>query len=115
MAYVITEKCLGERYATEDDLEQRLTGYTVLDLGASYQWSFLELGIAVENLTNTDWSSSEFYYGSCTAQDDAAGRCNVGSGVGVEDRQTGAEEGRAIVSVEVIGHLVIIITALGIC
>ncbi len=86
LAVELSLRHLGDRYATEDDLDQKLPGYTVLDLGATYQWRFLELGVAVENLTNTDWSSSEFYYGSCTAPDDTAGRCTMGSGVGIDDR-----------------------------
>ncbi len=77
---------LGERYGTEDIEGPRLSGYTVLDLAARYRWRFLDIGVAIENLTNTDWSSSEFYYASCTSADQSAGRCTMGSGVGVDDR-----------------------------
>jgi len=55
---------LGERYATEDRSGPMLSGYTVLDLSGRYRFGFLEVGLAVENLTGTDWSSSEFYYES---------------------------------------------------
>jgi outer membrane receptor protein involved in Fe transport len=55
---------LGDRYASEDFYHPRLSGYTVLDLGLRYRWRFLELGLAVENLADTDWRSSEFYYTS---------------------------------------------------
>ena len=36
----------------------------MVDLAGRYRWRFLEIGVAVENLTNEDWSSSEFYYES---------------------------------------------------
>lgn len=55
---------LGERYATQDRPELKLSKYTVLDLAGRYRWRFLEVGVAIENLANTDWSSSEFYYES---------------------------------------------------
>jgi len=60
---------LGERYATEDAPGLKLSGYTVFDLAARYRLSFpgfdfLEVGFAIENLTDTKWSSSEFYYES---------------------------------------------------
>jgi outer membrane cobalamin receptor len=55
---------LGDRYASETFYEPALSGYTVLDLGVRYRWRFLELGLALENLTDTDWRSSEFYYES---------------------------------------------------
>ena len=59
---------LGERYATDDPTlgfpQQRLSDYTVLDFSLRYRFGFLELGFAIENLTDTDWSSSEFFYES---------------------------------------------------
>ena len=71
---------LGERYASDEFYEPRLSGYTVLDWGASYRWRFLELGVAIENLTNTSWSSSEFYYESCTPDEATQpGGCNGGT------------------------------------
>lgn len=42
----------------------KLSSYTVVDLGARYRWRFLEVGIAVENLSNTLWNSTEFFYES---------------------------------------------------
>ncbi len=61
---------LGERYATEGAPELKLSDYTVVDLAGRYRWRFLEIGVAIENLTNTDWSSSEFYYESRPVQGD---------------------------------------------
>jgi hypothetical protein len=55
---------LGERYATDDQRDRRLSDYTVLDIAARYRWRFFEVGIAVENIGDTNWSSSEFYYES---------------------------------------------------
>ena len=55
---------LGDRYASEDFFQPRLTSYTVLDLAGRYRWRFLEVGLAIENLTNNEWSSSEFFYES---------------------------------------------------
>lgn len=59
---------LGDRYASESFYSPRLSGYTVVDLAGRYRWKFLELGVAIENLTDTDWSSSEFYYESRPVQ-----------------------------------------------
>jgi len=55
---------LGDRYASEAFFQPRLSDYTVLDLGARYRWDRFEVGLAVENLTDTDWRSSEFFYES---------------------------------------------------
>ncbi len=55
---------LGERYATDERPGPKLSDYTVLDFAARYRWGFLELGFAVENLTDTNWNSSEFFYES---------------------------------------------------
>ena len=63
---------LGERYASEAFYEPALSGYTVLDLGLRYVWRFLEVGLAVENLANTEWRSSEFYYDSRPIQGGAS-------------------------------------------
>ena len=57
-------RSLGDRYASEDFRNPKLSGYTVLDLAGRYRWRFLEVGVAIENLTNTEWSSSEFFYES---------------------------------------------------
>ena len=64
LAAEIAVRHLGDRYASEAFSTPKLSGYTVLDLGARYRWRFLELGLAVENLTDTDWRSSEFFYES---------------------------------------------------
>ena len=55
---------LGERYATDERPGPKLSSYTVLDFAARYRMGFIELGFAVENLTDTNWSSSEFFYES---------------------------------------------------
>lgn len=55
---------MGDRYASEDFSNPKLHGYTVLDLGLRYRWRFLEVGFALENLTDTKWRSAEFYYES---------------------------------------------------
>jgi hypothetical protein len=63
---------LGDRYASEEFSNPKLSGYTVLDLGMRYRWRFLEIGLALENLTGTKWRSSEFYYDSRPVQGGAA-------------------------------------------
>jgi hypothetical protein len=57
---------LGERYAIEADdrAGPRLSDYTVLDFATRYRVGIIEIGFAIENLTNTHWRSSEFYYES---------------------------------------------------
>ncbi len=59
---------LGEREATESRSGPRLSDYTVLDFSARYRSGPIEIGFAVENLANTKWSSSEFYYESRPVQ-----------------------------------------------
>ncbi|MCH2169955.1 TonB-dependent receptor plug domain-containing protein [Myxococcota bacterium] len=63
---------LGDRYAREDFSQPRLSSYTVLDLAGRYRWRFLEFGLAIENLMDTDWRSSEFYYESRPTQGGSA-------------------------------------------
>ncbi|MCA9512385.1 MAG: TonB-dependent receptor [Myxococcales bacterium] len=60
-------KHLGERRAEEGLQQPTLSDYTVLDLGASYAWDAVEVGLAIENLTDAKWRSSEFYFASCVA------------------------------------------------
>jgi outer membrane receptor protein involved in Fe transport len=64
---------VGDRYASEELSNPKLSGYTVLDLGMRYRWRFLEIGLALENLGGTKWRSSEFYYESRPVQGGAAG------------------------------------------
>ena len=54
---------LGERYGT-DGPGPTLSDYTVLDFAARYRTGPIEVGFAIENLTDTHWRSSEFYYES---------------------------------------------------
>jgi outer membrane receptor protein involved in Fe transport len=72
LAAELAVRHLGERDASELSSDPSLSGYTVLDLAARYRWRFLELGLAVENLTDTDWRSSEFFYESRPAPGGAA-------------------------------------------
>lgn len=78
---------LGERYASEDFHSPRLSDYTVLDLGAAWRHGPIEIGVALENLTDTRWRSSEFFFASC-----APGEVGVdpncplaGGGDGIDD------------------------------
>ena len=72
---------LGERYASEGFNEPKLSDYTVLDLGAAYRRGAIEIGLAVENLTDTEWRSSEFFFASCAPGEVGAdARCPAGGG-----------------------------------
>ena len=87
---------LGERYGTEASRGVRLSDYTVLDLGMRYQFGSFEVGLALENITDTDWRSSEFFYPSCT-QDEAGGAraCPAsGGGPGIDDFHFSPGNGR---------------------
>jgi outer membrane receptor protein involved in Fe transport len=79
---------LGDRYASEDSDDPRLTDYSVLDLGVRYRHERFEVGLAVENLTDTHWRSSEFFYESCAPSEvGVLAACPVaGGGEGVGDR-----------------------------
>ncbi len=55
---------LGRRYALDDDPSVLLHGYAVFDLGVRYRWKFLELAVALQNITDVDWPSAEFYFAS---------------------------------------------------
>jgi len=80
-------RSLGDRYASEDFSNPKLSDYTVLDLGVRYRRRHFEVGIAVENLTDTDWRSSEFFYASCAPGEvGAVAACPPGGGGdGIED------------------------------
>jgi hypothetical protein len=77
---------LGERYASEAFNDPKLSAYTVLDLGMRYRYGRFEVGLALENITDAEWRSSEFFYESCAPGE--VGRvaaCPVaggGSGIG---------------------------------
>lgn len=55
---------LGRRYALDGDPSVLLHGYAVFDLGVRYRWRFLEVAFALQNLTDADWPSAEFYFAS---------------------------------------------------
>jgi len=58
-------KALGERYGDPaSDFDIRLSDYAIVDVGASYRWGPVSLGVLVENLLDSEWSSSEFFYES---------------------------------------------------
>jgi len=59
-------RSLGDRYASDAFRDPKLSDYTVIDLGVRWRAERFEVGLAVENLADTDWRSSEFYYESCT-------------------------------------------------
>jgi len=61
----LSARRLGERYASEDFNSPKLSDYTVLDLGAAWRHGPLEIGVAVENLADENWRSSEFFFASC--------------------------------------------------
>ncbi len=65
---------LGDRYASEEFFNPKLSGYAVVDLGVRYRWRFLEVGLSVENLTDANWRSSEFFYTSRVTGERAEGR-----------------------------------------
>ncbi len=50
---------IGDRPANEANSVTAL-GYTVLDLSASYRLGNYQIGLVVENLTNTDWNEAQF-------------------------------------------------------
>ena len=83
----VSGRHLGERYATETFNDPRLSDYTVFDLGAAYRRGPFEVGIAVENLTDTEWRSSEFFFASCAQSEVGVdARCPaMGGGPGVPD------------------------------
>jgi len=89
---------LGDRYASEDSDDPRLSDYTVLDLGMRYRYERFEVGLAVENLTDTDWRSSEFFYESCAASEvGVLAACPVaGGGAGVSDLHFTPGNGRNV-------------------
>ncbi len=78
---------LGDRYASEAFNEPKLSGYTVLDFGMRYRYGRFEVGVTLENLTDTDWRSSEFFYESCAPGE--VGRVSAcpasGGGPGIDD------------------------------
>jgi len=74
-------RSLGDRYASEDFLDPKLSDYTVVDLGLRYRHGPFEVGLAVENLTDTDWRSSEFFFASCAPSEvGARSACPPGGG-----------------------------------
>ncbi|MGV9012255.1 MAG: TonB-dependent receptor [Flavobacteriales bacterium] len=50
---------IGDRPANEDN-SVVAKGYFLVDAGASYRFTKLELGVSVENLLNTEWNQAQF-------------------------------------------------------
>ena len=90
---------LGERYASDVFENPKLSDYTVLDLGMRYRHGRFELGLAIENLTDTEWRSSEFFYESCAPSE--AGQVAAcpasGGGPGIGDFHFTPGNGRNVV------------------
>ncbi len=89
---------LGERYASEAFRSPRLSDYTVLDLGMRYRYGPIEVGLAVENIADNDWRSSEFFYESCapTEVGRVAACPRSGGGAGIGDRHFTPGNGRNV-------------------
>ena len=87
---------LGERYASDGFRQPRLSDYTVLDFGMRYRYERFEVGMAVENITDAEWESSEFFYESCAPSevDQVAGCPLGGGGAGIGDRHFSPGNGR---------------------
>jgi outer membrane receptor protein involved in Fe transport len=50
---------VGDRPATADG-SITAKGYTLVDLSLGYRWRFVEVGLVVENLLDTEWSEAQF-------------------------------------------------------
>lgn len=55
----IQYRYLGDRAANEDH-SIIATGYTVIDANLNYEWNNISLGVAFENLLNTEWNEAQF-------------------------------------------------------
>jgi outer membrane receptor protein involved in Fe transport len=56
-------RALGQRYGIEDR-SVRLSGYGIWNLGLRYRRGPFEVSLLLENLTNRNWRSAEFFYTS---------------------------------------------------
>ncbi|MCI0545817.1 MAG: TonB-dependent receptor plug domain-containing protein [Candidatus Rokubacteria bacterium] len=59
----LSMRYLADRFLTEDRT-QTAAGYTVLDFTARYRYKWLEAILSIENLTNTKYRESQFFYTS---------------------------------------------------
>ncbi len=84
----LSARSLGERTAIDGAPGIRLSDYTVLDFGIRYRSDPWEFGLRIENLTDREWRSSEFFYASCAPSEvGASSACPfAGGGPGIEDR-----------------------------
>ena len=57
----------------EGDQVALLHGYAVADLFLRYRWRHFELSLAIENLTNENYASTELYYTSRLPGEPASG------------------------------------------
>jgi len=77
---------LGERQAREERGAPNLSDYTVVDLGLRYRRGHVEVGLALENVTDTDWRSSEFFFESCARPElGVRPECSPAAGIGVRE------------------------------
>ena len=83
----IAARMLGERHAVDASPGIRLSDYAVVDLGLRYRHDPWEIGLRVENLTDREWRSSEFFYASCAPSEvGQSAACPVtGGGTGFAD------------------------------
>jgi outer membrane receptor protein involved in Fe transport len=51
---------VGGRPATQDPNGLRAQGYFIVDATLAYRWRFLELGLIVQNLLNSEWREAQF-------------------------------------------------------
>jgi outer membrane receptor protein involved in Fe transport len=59
---------LGDRPADETD-SLTAQGWFLMDLLASYRWQSVQLNLALQNLTNTDWREAQFADDTCLANE----------------------------------------------
>jgi hypothetical protein len=81
-------RSLGRRASSDDPHTPDLTAYTILDFGMRYRTNYFELGIDFENLADSEWRSSEFFFPSCPPSDlGVSPECPAaGGGAGIPDR-----------------------------
>jgi outer membrane receptor protein involved in Fe transport len=77
----IGARWVGSRPATENPTGLQAQGYFIVDLTFAYRWRFLEVGLVLENVLNTQWREAQFANHSYVAGRDDPGL----AGTGVED------------------------------
>jgi outer membrane receptor protein involved in Fe transport len=72
LAASVEMRHLGDRHAIEDR-SQNAPGYTVFDATLRYRWRSLEAFVSVENLFDTDYRETQFFFTSRLPGEPAAG------------------------------------------